>query len=114
MMATAWRGVAGLVLLLGCAPVPEDVQRGRQQIIAQDCGACHVISGIRGARGRVGPSLEHYSRQVYIAGRLPNNPAALARWLQDPPAVKPDTAMPNLGLDRAAAADIAAYLLRSP
>jgi cytochrome c1 len=54
--------------------------------------------------------LEEFARRVYVAGRFPNTPEVLARWIQDPPAMKPGTAMPALGVTEAQARDIAAYL----
>ncbi len=87
-----------------------DADRGKAAIHALGCGACHEIAGIRSARGRVGPPLLAVGRQAYIAGILPNTPANLSRWLQNPPAVAPLTAMPNLGITPAEARDMVAYL----
>lgn len=89
------------------APVP-------RALLEQGCGACHEIPGVRGAHGRTGPPLGDFRRRAYIAGRLPNGRDALVRWLLDPPAVKPGTAMPDLGLDPATADAIAGWLLRPP
>ncbi|MGA0587372.1 c-type cytochrome [Dyella sp. KRB-257] len=83
---------------------------GKQLISQYTCGACHVIPGIHGADGLVGPPLTMFGRRAYIGGELPNTPANLQRWLLDPPAVEPGTAMPRLGLSRAEARDVAAYL----
>jgi cytochrome c1 len=47
-----------------------------------------------------------------LAGRLPNGPENLERWLRGPQAVKPGSAMPDLGVTERDARDIAAYLLR--
>jgi cytochrome c1 len=49
-------------------------------------------------------------RQTYIAGQLPNTPDNLVKWIEDPPAIEPKTAMPKLGLSEAQARDIASYL----
>jgi cytochrome c len=46
-------------------------------------------------------------------GALDNNPANLAKWILDAPAIKPGIAMPNfstLGMSPDEAATIAAYL----
>ena len=51
-----------------------DSGRGAQVIQSFDCGSCHVIPGIRGANGLVGPPLTRMARRSYIAGRLPNRP----------------------------------------
>jgi cytochrome c len=47
----------------------------------------------------------------YPDGPVPNNSQDdLAAWIQDPPSVKPGTAMPRLGLSPDDAAAAAAYL----
>ena len=45
-----------------------------------------------------------------IAGVLPNTPANLVRWIQEPQAVTRATPMPNMGLTDQQSRDIAAYL----
>jgi cytochrome c len=74
------------------------------------CGSCHVIPGVRGADGTVGPPLTDFSHRGYIAGELPNNGDNLIRWIMDPQEVEPGTAMPDLDIGEATARDIAAYL----
>ena len=90
-----------------------DPQRGVALIRLHGCGACHRVPGLRDAQGTVGPDLHDFARQSYVAGVLPNRPGDLTRWLMNPPAHSPETAMPNLGLKRDEARDIAAYLLGS-
>lgn len=85
-------------------------QHGKDLIVHYGCGSCHAIPGIRDARGLVGPPLILMGRRTYIAGELPNSPENLEKWLLDPKAVEPGTAMPNLGLSEQDARDIAAYL----
>jgi cytochrome c len=58
----------------------------------------------------VGPPLTMFARRAYIAGQLPNEPDNLIRWIRDPQAVEPGTAMPSLGVEPAVARDMAAYL----
>jgi cytochrome c len=58
----------------------------------------------------VGPPLTMFARRAYIAGQLSNEPNNLIRWIRDPQAVEPGTAMPNLGVAPAVARDMAAYL----
>ena len=62
------------------------------------CGRCHAIPGVAGARGRLAVPLDAFGARSYIAGRIPNGRAALARWIVDPPALVPGTLMPNLGV----------------
>ncbi|MFY3549606.1 c-type cytochrome [Achromobacter insolitus] len=73
-----------------------------------------VIPGIAGARHHVGPSLAGIAQRPYIAGGVPNTPASMERWLRDPAAFKPGTAMPDLGLGAQEARDIAAFLYTLP
>jgi cytochrome c len=80
------------------------------------CGGCHTISTIPGAVGTVGPNLskEGASPKVPMStGALDNNPANLAKWILDAPAIKPGIAMPNfssLKMTQDEADKIAAYL----
>ncbi|MFJ1299133.1 c-type cytochrome [Pseudomonadota bacterium AL_CKDN230030165-1A_HGKHYDSX7] len=114
-----------LLALAGCgdpaaplAPKPSadalpgaDATRGRARVAELGCAACHSVPGLRAPTAQVGPPLEGLARRAYIGGKLPNTPDNLVRWLIDPPAIDPRTAMPSHGLDRRDAADIAAYLL---
>jgi cytochrome c1 len=86
------------------------VERGAVVIRSYDCGSCHVIPGIRGANGLVGPPLTRMGRRGYIAGRLPNEPDQLVRWVLAPRSVDALTAMPDVGLSEQQARDVAAYL----
>ena len=76
------------------------------------CGSCHMIPGVDGADGRVGPNLAGVADRWSIAGRLPNTPANLVRWIMHPQEVDPGTLMPDLGVPTQQARDIAAYLYR--
>ena len=87
-----------------------DVDRGRIAIAAYGCGGCHVIPGIRGADGRVGPPLLDLAHRTFIAGSLRNDAETLVKWIQAPPTMRPGTAMPVLGVTEGHARDIAAYL----
>ncbi|WP_373888891.1 cytochrome c family protein [Massilia sp. ST3] len=104
-------------LIAGCAkeePVVKvtggDAGRGLQLVRQYQCGACHAIPEVPGAGGDAGPSLAYAGRLGYIAGRIPNQPANMVRWLQDPPALKPDTAMPSMGVSEDEARHMAAFL----
>lgn len=103
--------------VLACCPVAaqesgraERVERGRALLAQYQCGACHTIPGVAASRGLVGPPLAAWSRRSYIAGRLPNRPELLARWIAAPQALVPGTAMPSLGVSSAEAEAMAAYL----
>ena len=87
-----------------------NAQHGKTLIGSYGCGACHMIPGIHAARGLVGPPLFYLSERTMIAGEIPNTPENLVRWIENPKAVEPKTAMPDLGLSADQAYDIAAYL----
>jgi cytochrome c len=109
-----------LLLLAGCRGgrhthaleiVPGgDARIGAQLIASYRCGACHMIPGIRDADGLVGPPLIFFARRTYVGGEVPNTPPNLIRWIMDPSAIEPGTAMPTLGLNEQQARDVAAYL----
>jgi cytochrome c2 len=111
--------LAAIAALAGCGEATPpahlriegaDAARGESLIYAYGCGLCHAIDGIRGADGTVGPPLDDYAERNLVAGILPNAPPALIAWLMDPPAIAPDTGMPDMGITQAEARDIAAYL----
>lgn len=88
-----------------------DPTAGVAAIEVYGCGACHSIPGVEGADSLVAPPLHSWSERSFIAGTLPNDLPNLVSWIQDPDAVEPGTAMPDLGVSDADARDIAAYLL---
>lgn len=87
-----------------------DADEGRALVAGYGCGSCHLIPGVAGARGRVGPPLDDFGLRHYIAGALLNTPENLAVWLIDPQAVEPGTAMPAMGVRPDEALHMAAYL----
>lgn len=117
LAGTALIGAA--LLLSGCgtsAPNPErakgigDAAAGAIWISRSGCGSCHQIPGIMHADGLVGPPLLHFSKRTIVAGYLPNTKENLIRWIQHPQRLAPGNAMPEAGLTRKQASDIAAYL----
>jgi cytochrome c len=102
--------IAWLLLLTGCAAGDDEATR----LLAQyQCASCHAIPGVPGGRGGIGPPLAQFGLRSYIAGQWPNDAATLARWIAEPQALVPGTAMPDMGVSDADARVIAAYLLRS-
>jgi len=96
-------------------------QQGVRVILQRGCGSCHTIPNIPGASGTIGPNLGPHdtvpllSQRTMIAtypnGSVPNNSVDdLAKWILNPQALKPGTAMPTLGLSPDEAAAAAAYL----
>lgn len=87
-----------------------DAERGKTMLARYGCGSCHAIPGIPGAESMVGPPLTDFGARQYVAGHLVNVPDDLVRWIADPQAVEPGTAMPDLGVTPEEALDMAAYL----
>ena len=74
------------------------------------CLACHAIDPSAG--NAVGPNLAHLaSRETFGSGLFELNEENLARWLENPRAMKPGVVMPDYGLSEEQAEAIAAYLL---
>ena len=98
------------VALTGCDRRSPEAKHGAELIAQHGCGACHVISGVRGATGKVGPSLNQISSQAVIGGMLPNTEDNLIQWIRTPQSVVPGNAMPNTELSDHDARAIASYL----
>lgn len=96
--------------LWSCSGAESTETRAARQLIADNCAACHVVPGVRTARGRVGPSLEDIRHQKVIAGHFVNTPGMLARWIEHPQVLVPGDVMPEMGLTPAQARSIAHYL----
>lgn len=105
-----------LPFLVACGQQKEtaNISAGKAAIEKYGCNACHIIPGIEGPRGMAGPSLEHLKNRAFLAGKLPNNPETLAKWVQNPQAMDPQNAMPNVGVTPDDARAIAAYLYSQP
>ncbi|WP_406857745.1 c-type cytochrome [Alsobacter sp. KACC 23698] len=86
------------------------VERGRTALRQYACATCHVIPGIRSAESQVGPPLDGVGERLYLAGVLWNTPDNLAAWVRNPQRIKPETAMPDLGVSESDARDMVAYL----
>ncbi len=83
--------------------------QGKQIFSTSACIACHTIRGL--SAGTIGPNLTHFaSRSTFAGATFARDPDDLARWLADPPARKPGTLMPNLGLTPAQIRALVAYL----
>lgn len=97
------------------APVTEaggnDSAAAETMFIGRGCGACHILSGIPGAVGTIGPALDGVASKDMIAATLEVSLDNFKTWLADPGAVKPGTAMPNLGLAPEDVDVLAAWLM---
>ncbi|HWJ39409.1 MAG TPA: c-type cytochrome [Sphingomicrobium sp.] len=84
--------------------------RGEAMFIQYGCGSCHGLKHVRKATGMVGPPLDGIAVRAIIAGKLPNQPDNMVRWIRDPQQVTPGTDMPDLHVSQRDARDITAFL----
>ena len=87
-----------------------DAESAPAKIHAYGCDSCHIIPGIAGEQGTVGPRLDQMRTQFTLAGELPNTAENMAGFIQHPRALVPQTAMPEMGVTEQDARDITAYL----
>ena len=74
------------------------LRRGEEVFFRASCHVCHAI-GDTAADGRLGPDLTHLgSRLTLGAGAVEHTRETLARWIDDPQAVKPGNLMPHTPL----------------
>jgi cytochrome c oxidase subunit II len=91
-------------------PAGGDAAEGAQLVQTRGCAGCHTITGTA-AQGKVGPNLTHFGSRGTLAGSIfENTPENVRTWLKDPPAVKPGSIMPNLGLSDHELDVLVAYL----
>lgn len=83
-----------------------DPAYGRALFSAKGCASCHYHATIAGSGtfsgGTGGPPS--------FTTAYPGDPVYLAAWLRNPQAIKPTTAMPNLGLQEDEIAALIAFL----
>lgn len=113
--------ILSAALMLSCGRDPQfpageilsngNTDRGRALMQQYGCPSCHVIPGVKGASGRVGPPLTEIALRTYLAGRILNTPEGLMRWVMHPRSVDEKTAMPEMNVTERDAADIASFLL---
>ena len=110
LMAGLLSACSGKPTQLHAQQDPQLAARGKLLLAQYQCGSCHTIPGVAASRGVNGPTLQAFSRRSYIAGNVPNQPAALALWLVNPKALIPATTMPAMGVSPTDARAMAAYL----
>jgi len=94
------------------APVSVSGAHGEQVFQQNTCVACHMIRGLPGATGTVGPDLTHLgSRATLGAGVVDNTPEQLRAWISNPQAIKPGVLMPAFSsISASDLNDLVAYL----
>jgi cytochrome c oxidase subunit II len=88
-----------------------DAIAGQMLFLSHGCGGCHTIRGTS-ANGTIGPDLTHVGgRMSLAAAALPNDEAAIARWIVDNQHIKPRNRMPPFGIfGKAELASLSRYL----
>ncbi|HEX6086315.1 MAG TPA: c-type cytochrome [Thermoanaerobaculia bacterium] len=95
------------------APAPiGNAARGPQLAAQYGCNVCHIIPGVEGPQGSLGPSLQGLgSRPAISMGAVQNTPANLVQFIQNPAALNPQSSMPPMAIAENDAKDLVAYLL---
>ena len=83
--------------------------RGKELVGRYGCVSCHAIPGFAG-NGTIGPSLEGIARKEVLAGKVPNEPKNLIRWIRDPQGLQPGSVTPDMDISEPDGRDIAAFL----
>jgi len=96
--------ILALVLLLAAPGLA--ATGGETLFTRKGCVGCHILKGHPEADGTMGPDLS----KLYKA-KPPYDRAELATFIRDPQVQRPGSAMPTIGLTKAEAEAIAAYLL---
>ncbi len=94
-------------------PAPQDpgYAAGEKLFLAKGCVGCHSLTAVDAPKGMIGPNLANVGARSYIgAGSFKNTDETLARWIQNPQAMKEGVLMPNLGVTAEEAKSLVAYL----
>jgi cytochrome c oxidase subunit II len=94
----------------GAAPDPA-YAAGEKLFQAKGCVGCHSLNAVNAPKGMIGPNLANVGARSYIgAGSFKNTDETLARWIQNPQAMKKGVLMPNLGVTPEEAKSLVAFL----
>jgi len=93
------------------APQDPAYAAGEKLFLAKGCVGCHSLVAVDPPKGMIGPNLANVGARSFIgAGSFRNTDETLARWIQNPQAMKQGVLMPNLGVKPDEARSLAAYL----
>ncbi len=99
------------------AAQPSGLAAQGADIFAQTCTRCHTITGLRDQQGNEvpgaieGPNLTHLmSRDCFAGCTLDMTTENLTKWVDDPPAMKPGSLMPDYNLSPDQIRAVVAYL----
>jgi cytochrome c oxidase subunit 2 len=93
------------------APVDPAYAAGEKLFMSKGCVGCHSLTAVDAPKGMIGPNLANVGARSFIgAGSFKNTDENLARWIQNPQAMKKGVLMPNLGVTPDEAKSLVAYL----
>jgi cytochrome c2 len=93
------------------APQDPAYAAGEKLFTAKGCVGCHSLVAVDAPKGMIGPNLANVGARSYIgAGSFKNTDENLARWIQNPQAMKQGVLMPNLGVKPDEARSLVAFL----
>ena len=93
------------------APKDPAYAAGEKLFLAKGCVGCHSLVAVDPPQGMIGPNLANVGARSYIgAGSFKNTDETLARWIQNPQAMKQGVLMPNLGVKPDEAKSLVAFL----
>ncbi len=94
------------------APPPDPAYAAGEKLFqAKGCVGCHSLTAVNAPKGMIGPNLANVGARSYIgAGSFKNTDETLARWIQNPQAMKKGVLMPNLGVTAEEAKSLVAFL----
>ncbi|HWN00294.1 MAG TPA: cytochrome c oxidase subunit II, partial [Streptosporangiaceae bacterium] len=93
------------------APPDPAYAAGEKLFQAKGCVGCHSLTAVNAPKGMIGPNLANVGARSYIgAGSFKNTDENLARWIQNPQALKQGVLMPNLGVTPEEAKSLVAFL----
>ena len=96
------------LILAGCSGPNRTTDA--KSIIATSCGSCHIVPGVPGANGNVGPPLIGIAKRQVIAGYFPNTRPNMERWITHAQDMLPNNAMPDTNLTAQQAKTATDYL----
>jgi cytochrome c oxidase subunit 2 len=100
------------------APTDPSAMAGLDTFTKGQCIACHAINGVEGAQVELAPNLTHFASRPCFAGCMFRtytadgqfDEEAMRKWLENPPAMKPGSWMPNYHLSPEEIDGLIAYL----
>ena len=96
----------------------DELMAGQKAFMENNCASCHMIRGVRGASGLVGPDLTHVGSRISLAaGIMDNTEENMKAWIREPHRWKPGNIMyttgyqaMNIQLDEGEIDSLAKYL----